>query len=52
MPKAEEVKLEEQLPLPTEFKNMYIERLCQSDWLTSEVNKFETNKIKLRNKSI
>ena len=31
---------------------MYVERLCQSVWLTEELNKFETNKIKLRNKSI
>lgn len=52
MPQVEEVKLEEQLPLPTEFKNEYIERLCQSEFLTEELNKFETNKIKLRNKSI
>jgi len=52
MPQVEEVKLEEQLPIPTEFKNEYIERLCQSEFLTEELNKFETNKIKLRNKSI
>ena len=52
MPQVEEVKLEEQMPLPTEFKNAYIERLCQSEWLTDELNKFETNQIKMRNKSI
>jgi hypothetical protein len=40
------------MPLPTEFKNKYIERLCQSEWLTAELNKFETNQIKMRNKSI
>ena len=52
MPEPEQVKLEEQLPLPTEFANVYIERLCQSNEMTEELNKFETNKIKLRNKSI
>jgi hypothetical protein len=31
MPQPEQVKLEEQLPIPTEFKNVYIERLCKSE---------------------
>jgi hypothetical protein len=28
MPEPEQVKLEEQLPVPTEFKNIFIDRLC------------------------
>ena len=52
MPKVNQIKLEEQLPLPTEFKNKYIERLSKCPELTDELDKFETNKIKMRNKCI
>ena len=52
MPAVEQVKLEEQLPLPTEFKNIYIERLCKCPELTDELDKFETMKIKMRNRCI
>jgi len=38
--------------MPSEFKNKYIESLCSCTELTSEINKYETNKINLRNKCI
>ena len=38
--------------MPTEFKNKFIESLSNCTDLNSEINKYETNKINLRNKCI
>lgn len=47
-----EIILEKELDLPTEYVNDFIKKLCEHPDLTSELNKVETNKIKMRNKSI
>jgi hypothetical protein len=52
MPQVEQIKLEEKLLVPKEFLNVYIEWLCQSEMIKEDLNKFETIKIKIRNKSI
>ena len=50
--KASAVTLEKIKELPTSFQNKIIESLCQSDDFKVEISKFESSKIKLRNKAI
>ena len=49
---AVEIILEKQQDIPEEHINEFIKKLCEHPDLTSELNKVETNKIKMRNKSI
>ena len=45
-------KLEEQLEPPTEFVNEYLKALCTSSDMSAEISKFESSKIRLKNKAI
>lgn len=38
--------------MPTNFKNEFVERLCQQKECTAEISKFEGGKIRARNKCI
>lgn len=51
-PTASVAKLEEQLKPPTEYVNHYIQQLCTGNDMNMEVSKFESSKIRLRNKAI
>lgn len=46
-------KAEEQLiPIKSGFKNLYIQKMCESPEMLEQYDKFDNKKIRLRNKAI
>ena len=50
--KPPEQKLETQLELPSSFKNDILQKLCSSPDLSTPLDKFESSKIKQKNKVV